>query len=402
MSAGGVALAARVREACRAMDFARVGIARARASDHGDHLRAWLSAGYHGDMAFMTELLDQRLDITRLLPGARSVVMVADQYADRAVTDPDVAEDSASPAHDNAAQGPRSTAVVARYARGKDYHHVIKRRLHMLADRLREIEPSAEFRCFVDTAPVLEREQAERAFGERDGRRPPFLGKHTLLIDPALGSWLLLGGIATTLTLFDDPSPATQPAATMTPTDHCGTCTRCIDACPTNAITPHHIEATRCVSYLTLEHRGLIEPDLHSGIGNRLLGCDICQEVCPFNAPLEHAGTGPSRVHPAYRDPLPSRERLAIIDVLRWTDDDRRQHLAGSAGKRASLEMLKRTALINAGNAIRNGALDAIDLALEIRAAADRGTEDTMIRRTALQVLDQLRDQPERVTPSNP
>src|SRR5262249_20142541 len=136
-------------------------------------------------------------------------------------------------------------------------------------DSLRERFPAEQFRAFVDTAPVMEREHAARAgLG--------WIGKHTLIIHPRLGSYMLLGGVLTTM---DIPAPAAQRRVT----DHCGTCTRCIDACPTAAITPYSVDATRCISYLTIEHRGEIDPALHEGIGDWLFGCDVCQEVCPHN-----------------------------------------------------------------------------------------------------------------------
>ena len=157
---------------------------------------------------------------------------------------------------------------IARYALGDDYHEIIKDRLHVLADWLRQIAPDAQTRAAVDTAPVLERELAGLAgIG--------WVGKNTCVIHPRVGSWLLLGQIITTLSLSaDEPMP-----------DHCGTCTRCIDACPTDAITqPYQLDASRCISYLTIEHRGEIPTEFHGPIGDWLYGCDICQDVCPHNS----------------------------------------------------------------------------------------------------------------------
>lgn len=351
-------------DACLAMGFALAGVTPARASERASEVHAWLKAGKHGEMAFMTELLDERLDITRMLPGARSVIMVADRYA----------SGQAAPADEKAANVSR----VARYARGRDYHTVIKRRLKRLCDRLRELHPGAEFRSFVDTGPVLEREQAARAFAGRGA----FIGKHTLLIDPRAGSWLLLGGVASTLDIT--PEHADEPGRVRT--DACGGCTRCIDACPTGAITAFEVDARRCVSYLTLEHAGAVDRSLLAGHGDWLIGCDVCQEVCPFN---RERGGGPS-VHPAYADTHPARAELDTMAVLRWSEEDRRRVLSGSAGKRASLEMLRRSAVINAGNfARRTGDADAIDAIARI--ATDPGESEVM-RRTASDVLAWLRD----------
>ncbi|RMH11536.1 MAG: tRNA epoxyqueuosine(34) reductase QueG, partial [Planctomycetota bacterium] len=227
----------------------------AEPSRQGDALRRWLKRGEHGSMAYMARYTDVRTDVRLLLEGARSVVMVADLYATR----------GAAPDESRSGFG-----RVARYARGRDYHKVIKKRLHQLSDELAGQYPGHRFRTFVDTAPVLERELAARCgIG--------WQGKHTLTIHPQLGSYLLLGGIVTTLEL--EPPPE-QPKAV----DHCGTCTRCIDACPTQAIRPYHVDARKCISYLTIEHRGTIDPEFHEPMGDWIFGCDVCQEVCPHNS----------------------------------------------------------------------------------------------------------------------
>ncbi len=174
-------------------------------------------------------------------------------------------EDSAPPP-----QARRGIGRVARYAQGKNYHWVIKNRLHAMSDQLRLEYPEAKFRTFVDTVPVLERELAEMAgIG--------WQAKNTMVINARLGSYLLLGGVATTLELLPPPEQVRSP-------DHCGTCTRCIDACPTQAITPYSVDGSRCISYLTIEHREVIDPALHEAMGDWVYGCDICQEVCPHNS----------------------------------------------------------------------------------------------------------------------
>jgi len=341
------------------MGFALAGVCGVEPTHRRDELRAWLAAGKHGEMAYLARNSDLREEPARLLEGARSILVVADRYAPRG--------DADEPAP-GAARG-----RIARYARGDDYHVVIKRRLHALCDRARERRPGAEFRAFVDTAPVLERELAARAgIG--------WVAKHTLVINPALGSYLLLGGVATTLEL---EAPPEQPAVT----DHCGTCTRCIDACPTNAITPYSVDATRCVSYLTIERRSGIEPEFFDGLRDWIFGCDICQEVCPHNSERRAGDQAP--IHDAY---APRRDSFDLLEVLGWSEEDRRTAFRSSSMKRAKLAMIRRNALIAAGNAPR--ASESPGLLRVIQEIAGNAGEDTMVRRTALDVLDRLRSGP--------
>lgn len=243
-----------IREACRRLGFALSGVCDVRPSRWTEQYRAWLKAGKHGSMEYLSRNAEIRAEPERLLPGAASAIMVADLYRSR-----DQPGDAANP----------GAGKVARYARGRDYHKVIKKRLHTLCDELKAMHPSAGFRAFVDTAPLMEREIAQQAgLG--------WIGKHTLLIHPRIGSFFLLGGILTTLEIA-------QTASAIT--DHCGTCTRCIDACPTDAISPYSIDASRCISYLTIENRSSIDASFHQAMGDWLYGCDICQEVCPHNSP---------------------------------------------------------------------------------------------------------------------
>jgi epoxyqueuosine reductase len=223
---------------------------------------------------------------------------------------------------------------VARYARGRDYHGAIKRRLHRLADALRLAFPGEEFRSFADTAPVLERRFAQQAgLG--------WLAKNAMLIHPRHGSYLLLGGMLTTLEL-PTPSVSEQPLHA----DACGTCTRCIDACPTGAIARQplegpgeaRIDASRCISYLTIEHRSEIPPALAANLGDRVFGCDVCQEVCPHNSPRPSQPDAPVRAEYA-----PQRATLPLLEMVRWQEADR-SSLTASAMKRATAEMLRRNA----------------------------------------------------------
>lgn len=279
-------------------------------------MRAWLAQGKHGSMAYLAEHADLKADPSQLLDGATCAIMVADLYATRG-GEPDEVTDG--------------HGRIARYARGGDYHKVIKKRLHALCDEVSERWPDARTRAFVDTAPVHERELALAAgLG--------WIGKHTLLIHPRVGSWMLLGGVLTTLDL--DANEHEEP-------DHCGTCTRCIDACPTDAITPYSVDASRCISYLTIERREPIDPGLQRGMANWVFGCDVCQEVCPHNSP--RSGDVGER-HEAY---VPGRGSFDLAEVLGWDEGARRSAFAGSAMKRAKLGMMKRNAVIAAGNEIR-------------------------------------------------
>lgn len=357
-----VAASNEVCRAARAMGFASVGITAARPTDHPEALRQWIQRGSHGEMSWMTELLDQRLDIRQVLPGARSVIVVADRY-------PDVANAGQTDAQ------PRGR--VARYAVGRDYHDVIRKRLGRLADGLRARWPDSRSRIFVDTGPVLEREQAARAgLG--------FIGKNTMLIDPLAGSYLLLGGLVTTLEL--EPSVQSPGSADIS---HCGTCTRCIDACPTGAISPLRIEATRCISYLTIEHSGPIAAEFHRPIGDWIFGCDICQEVCPFNEHARPAAAGGGGVNAAYRArPALAGGRLDLREVLNWTEDNRRVTLTVSAGKRASHEMMRRNAVIAAANLVERGGHGELRTRLE--KIAEDSAEPRLVRRTAAEVIARL------------
>ncbi len=307
-------------ELCRAERFALAGVCEAQPSDHPDALREWLAAGKHGSMTYLENHTDIRIDPRLLLDDARSVIMVADQYDTR--TGPSATHEAIPEGHGR----------IARYARGDDYHASIKKRLHRICDLLRETFPDDAFRAFVDTAPILEREHAARAgLG--------WIGKHTLLIHPRRGSYLFLGGIITTLEL---ESPVHQSVIP----DHCGTCTRCIDACPTQAITPYSVDASRCISYLTIERREPIDAQFHEAIDDMIFGCDICQEVCPHNAPTA-VGQRIRLLHDTY---APRHSSLPLNDVVQWTSDDRSRAFRKSAMKRATLDMMKRNASIALGN----------------------------------------------------
>jgi len=359
-----------VRSLAKGLGFALVGVAPAASSAHEEYIQQWLATGQHGQMEYLAKHLAKRLDPKELMPDARSVICVADRYPSSSE-----AHQAGSASQDDSQ--PQAMGRVARYAWGDDYHKIIKKRLFALADALRDNWPNDEYRAVVDTAPVLEREHAQRA-------GMGWIGKHTLLIHPGLGSWMVLGEIVTTLEIQPDADHGGI-------TDHCGTCTRCIDACPTGCISPYQLDAKRCISYLTIEHRTAIDPTLHQAMGDWVAGCDVCQEVCPHNRDDRDGsggGTGERIGMPqgyAVRPPGPA---MGLLDLLEWDDEARREALTRSALKRIKLEMFKRNALIAAGNYL--GQHENPKLLERIHELADAPEEPVLVRTTAKQVLDRL------------
>jgi len=325
------------------LGFDRVGIAAAAPSPRAEFVRDWLDRGYAGSMSYLHRNLDKRLAPGAVLPGAKSIIVVAMSYArsmpHEAGRVPCATALSATKTGYRAGTGSWASATraygrVARYACGADYHKVVRGLLRQLIAVLRaEIREPFDCRICVDTAPILERETAAAAgIG--------WIGKNTLVLHENLGSFFVLGEVITTLELAPD-----LPVA-----DRCGTCTRCLDACPTRAFPqPHVLDARRCISYLTIEHRGGIPADLRRAIGNWLYGCDICQEVCPYNRRALAAADGV----PQALGLDPSAPAIPADDVLSWTPEDYARILAGSALKRATLDMWKRNATIVLENAER-------------------------------------------------
>lgn len=320
-----------ILDKCKAQGFALAGVCDADPPRWGTEFRQWLDAGKHGEMAYLDEHYGASQDPNQILHGAQSVVMVADLYATR-----DEPADAVVP----------GVGRIARYARGHDYHKAIKKRLHTICDEARVMFPGEEFRAFVDTAPMNEREFAARAgLG--------WIAKHTLVINPTLGSWMVLGGFLTTMKL---DKPTHQPSYE----DHCGTCTRCIDACPTDAITPYSVDATRCISYLTIEHRSPIDEQFMAQMGDWVAGCDICQEVCPHNSPKAFAEDHES--HASYGT---KQAGLDLLAILGWDTDKRREALTTSALKRVKLDQFRRNAAIAAGHALHKNELPELRSKLE-------------------------------------
>ncbi len=315
-------LEARVRDKARALGFDVTGFARADSPldvEH-DRYRAFLDQGMHGAMGYLAEDVEvrRRLDGDDILAGARTVICVGRRYHRGA-------EDEAS--------DPPLAKHMARYARGQDYHVFVRKRLRQLAAFVRTLAPGAEARPLCDIAPVLERAWAARAgLG--------FVGKNGLVITPGQGSYLLLGEVVTTLALV--------PGTPMN--ERCGECTRCLDACPTQAFAaPFVLDARRCVAYLTIEQPAAPPDDLRAGIGEQLFGCDICQEVCPWNrtAPADAVGTTPFRPHERWASL--GLDDLVAMDEARW------EELAlGTPLRRAGRAGVARNAVIVAENRLRD------------------------------------------------
>ena len=331
------ALATRIRALAAEAGFQRCGISGIALEEDERHLRDWLAKGLHGSMRWMAEHGDKRSRPADLVPGTLRVISVGLDYG----RDPDEAWATLE-------DGER--AYVARYALGRDYHKLMRNRLQKLADRVAADIGPFGFRVFVDSAPVLERALARNAgLG--------WIGKHTCLIDKDGGSWFFLGEI-----YVDLPLPVDPPA-----TAHCGTCTRCIDVCPTQAIVaPYRLDARRCIAYLTIEHEGTIDEDLRPRIGNRIFGCDDCQLVCPWNKFARTTDEPDFRA----RNNL---DKATLADLFAWSEDEFLQRTEGSPIRRSGHARWLRNLAIALGNAPTTPEVIA---ALRSR----RGIDDAMVR----------------------
>ncbi len=355
-SVSAVDLAARVRAEAHALGFSLVGVTRPDASDHVAFYRAWLAAGRHGEMRYLgrKDAVERRADLTKTLASVRSVVVVGHEYFQE--DPPSVPDD-------------RSRGVIARYARGRDYHKVVKKKLQRLGrwmeNAARGEAPSGgasatlpSWRAYVDTGPILERDLARRAgLG--------WFGKNTMILNPKRGSYFFLGVLLTGVDLEPDlPFQA----------DYCGSCRACLDACPTEALLGRDetgapvMDATRCISYLTIEHRGPIPRELRPLMGNRVYGCDICQEVCPYThkfsrpsqepdyapRPAWEAEWGRDRDAPDDDGPteatIPTTDGPSLVDLMRMSEDEWDAYTRGSAIRRAGYAGLRRNVAIALGN----------------------------------------------------
>lgn len=372
-----------IREHAARHGFEDVGFTSLRASDHAIFLRRWLEQGRHGDMAYLErpDAVAARTDPQSRWPELRSAIVVTMSYGSGEADD----------------VSDRSRGIIARYARGRDYHRVMKKRLLRLLDEVESIAgrelPAA--RAYVDTGPVLERELAQRAgLG--------WFGRNTMLIHPRRGSWFFIGVLLVELDLEGDTTPIR---------DHCGTCNACVDACPTGALLGRDadgapvLDANRCISYLTIEHRGRIADDLRPHIGNRIFGCDICQEVCPFNIRFGRTDADPAwaaraarRYHQADAEDtadafIPATDGPALVDLMRMTRAEWDAFTRGSAIRRAGHGGFRRNVAVALGNWLASAEEPADEAVAVLRdALAD---DEPIVREHAAWSLG-------RTTPVNP
>jgi epoxyqueuosine reductase len=323
-------LVRQVKDWGRELGFGAVGIARADLPGDEAWLKRWLALGRHGSMAWMARHGTRRSRPAELVPGTVTVISVRMDY---------LPPDAAPPEE---VLADRSRAYVSRYALGRDYHKVLRKRLQQLADRIAVEAGPFGYRVFTDSAPVLEKALARDAgLG--------WIGKHTNLLAREAGSWFFLGEIYTDL-----PLPVDAP-----PTNHCGSCTACIDVCPTAAIVaPYELDARRCISYLTIEHDGPIPEEFRAAMGNRIYGCDDCQLVCPWNRYAQLAANPDFRVRGALDAP-------ALTDLFRWSEQEFLARMEGSAIRRIGYQRWLRNIAVALGNAAPDAAARA---ALECRA----------------------------------
>lgn len=307
------------------LGFDACGFARAGKLDkEARRLEEWLNQGRHGNMFWMEQNFEKRVDPTKLVPGSKTVVSVLASYYQ-----PEYKEQTHY--HFPEKKGnweSNQTPKIAKYAQGRDYHRVLKKKLAELFEFTKEVNGGLEGRVFVDSAPVLDRAWALKA-------GLAWQGKNSMLLERKTGSYFFIGEmiIDAEFTYNDGP-----------PTDHCGSCTRCIDACPTNAIyEPYRVDATKCISYLTIELKDQIPNELQDAVGNWIFGCDICQEVCPWNR----------KAKPSQIEDFNAREHLLDKTIDFWEELNVEQYntlFEGSAIRRAKFEKFK----LNALNAVRN------------------------------------------------
>ena len=307
------ALKEKIREAGKNLGFAAIGVARAEPGQAVEGLRQWLSEGCHGEMDYMARHADLRAKPQLLHPGTLTAISAAVDYLP----------------HLKTTEQPEQ-AAISRYAQGRDYHKLIRNRLQKLADAISEIVGPFGYRVFSDSAPVMEVEFASQAgLGWR--------GKHTLLLSKQ-GSWRFLGEIYTALPLTPD-APIEE---------HCGSCTACLDACPTQAIVaPYKVDARRCISYLTIELSGAIPEEFRPLIGNRIYGCDDCQLCCPWN---RFAQLGDPEFAPRH-----GLDSAGLSDLFAWTEQEFNDRLAGNPIRRIGHERWLRNIAVALGNAPDSG-----------------------------------------------
>lgn len=309
-------LATQIETWGRELGFQQLGITTVDLAADETRLNTWLADNFHGSMEYMQRHGSKRSHPDELVPGTIRVISVRMDYLPRESTPPEQLLEQPN------------MAYISRYALGRDYHKVMRRRLQRLADRIEEACGPFGYRAFVDSGPVLEKPLARNAgLG--------WVGKHTNLINRSAGSWFFLGELLTDL-----PLPVSTPA-----TEHCGSCSTCIDVCPTDAIIgPFKLDARRCISYLTIELKGSIPEEYRPLIGNRVYGCDDCQLFCPWN----------KFASPSNEDDFAPRHGLAnatLVDLFNWTEAEWLERMAGSAIRRIGYEQWLRNIAVGLGNA---------------------------------------------------
>jgi epoxyqueuosine reductase len=343
--------AADIKSKAQSLGFDLCGVAPVDRFPELSYLQEWLANGYAGDMAWMSRTADRRSDVRAVVPEARSVIVTATLYnTDRPYADTQ----------------PPDVARVSRYAWGDDYHDVITTRLDALLAWMREHSGAPfEARTYVDTGPVQERVYAQYAgLG--------WIGKNTCLINSEIGSWMFLGEIITTLALEPDTEALEQ----------CGTCTRCIDACPTGAILDAGVlDSNQCLSYTTIELRTSIPEALRSAMGSHVYGCDICQEVCPYNQPAPHSGDQPWQ-------PRPGLDAPRLIDLWRRSDRDLKTLVKGGPMTRAKLSGLRRNIAVAIGNTGDESVIAVLDDGSDERPSA----KDPMVQEHVAWARGRLKD----------
>jgi len=308
-------LARQIKGWGRELGFQQLGVADTELAVHEQRLEQWLDQGYHGEMEYMARHGRRRSRPAELVPGTVRVIAARMDYLSAA----------ARPAAELLNEP--GTALVSRYALGRDYHKVLRKRLQRLAGRIEQTIGPFGYRVFVDSAPVLEKALAEKAgLG--------WIGKHSNLLDRRAGSWFFLGEIYTDL-----PLPVDEPAQ-----NHCGDCLRCLEACPTAAIVgPYQVDARRCISYLTIEHKGPIPEELRPLMGNRIYGCDDCQLVCPWNRFAQFSD----------EDDFAPRHGLdasSLLELFGWSEQEFLSRTEGSAIRRTGYTGWKRNIAVALGN----------------------------------------------------
>jgi len=344
-----------IKQQANALGFELVGIAPAAPADGFAQLQDWLDRGYAGEMSYMERQAEARRHPRSILSDVQSVVMVGMNYKPA-----DEADQLLSPGFGR----------VARYARGTDYHEVLRRRLNQLLAYIQKLEPGARGRAVVDTAPLLERDFARRAgLG--------WFGKNTMILNKRLGSYFFLGALLLDIALPPDNAHEAS---------HCGTCTACLDACPTSAFpAPGVLDSRLCISYLTIELRGRIDEELCSPMGDWVFGCDICQEVCPWN----------KKAPPGNEESLLSRpdlEALNCVELLGLSEEAFRDRFRGTALTRPKRSGLLRNAALVLGNQGDAAAIPALRRSLD--------DPDAVVREAAAWAIERIEEREKQNDPS--